>query len=61
MCIITMTTLGTALGMSASAISAASAASAAGMSALGVATGVANAALAIGTIGNGNYIFCCSR
>lgn len=52
MCIITMTALGTALGMSASAISAASAASAAGMSALGVATGVANAALAIGTIGS---------
>lgn len=51
MCIITMSTLGTALGMSTAAISSATAASAAGVSALGVATGVANAALAIGTIG----------
>lgn len=51
MCIITMTALGTALGMSAAAISAASAASAAGVSLLGVATGVANAALAVGVVG----------
>lgn len=51
MCIITMTALGTALGMSAAAISSATAASAVGVSALGVATGVANAALAIGVVG----------
>lgn len=50
MCLITMSTLGTALGMSAAAISSATAASAAGVSALGVATGIANAALAIGAI-----------
>jgi len=50
MCLISMTALGTALGMSAAAISSATAASAAGVSALGVATGVANAALAIGAI-----------
>lgn len=51
MCIITMTALGTALGMSAAAISSATAASAAGVSLLGVATGVANAALAVGVVG----------
>ena len=51
MCIITMTALGTALGMSAAAISSATAASAAGISLLGVATGVANAALAVGVVG----------
>ena len=51
MCIITMTALGTALGMSAAAISSATAASAAGASLLGVATGVANAALAVGVVG----------
>lgn len=43
MCLITMTALGTALGLS-------SAASAAGISALGVMTGVANVALAAGAI-----------
>lgn len=48
MCIITMTALGTALGMSAAAISSATAASAAGVSLLGVATGVANVALVAG-------------
>ncbi len=52
MCLITMSALGTALGMTSAAISTATAASAAGVSALGVATGVANAALAIGTIGS---------
>lgn len=51
MCIITMTALGTALGMTAAAISSATAASAVGVSALGIATGVANAALAIGVVG----------
>lgn len=51
MCIITMTALGTTLGMSAAAISSATAASAAGVSLLGVATGVANAALAVGVVG----------
>lgn len=50
MCIITMSTLGTVLGLSSAAISSATAASAAGISALGVATGVANAALAIGAV-----------
>ena len=52
MCIITMTALGTALGLSSAAIASASAASAAGVSMLGVATGIANAALAIGTVGS---------
>lgn len=52
MCIITMTALGTALGLSSAAVASASAASAVGVSALGVATGVANAALALGTIGS---------
>ena len=51
MCIITMTALGTALGMSAAAISSATAASAAGVSLIGVDTGVANAALAVGVVG----------
>ena len=51
MCIITMTALGTALGMTAAAISSATAASAAGVSLLGIATGVANAALAVGVVG----------
>lgn len=51
MCIITMTALGTALGLSSAAIASASAASAAGVSVLGVATGVANAALALGVVG----------
>lgn len=50
MCIITMTALGTALGMSAAAISSATAASAAGVSALGVMAGVANVALAAGAV-----------
>ena len=50
MCIITMTALGTALGMTAAAISSATAASAVGVSALGIATGVANVALAAGAI-----------
>lgn len=45
MCLISMTALGTALGMSAAAISSATAASAAGVSTLGVMTGVANVAL----------------
>lgn len=52
MCIITMTALGTALGLSSAAIASASAASATGVSMLGVATGIANAALAIGTVGS---------
>jgi len=51
MCIISMTTLGTALGMSAAAISSATAASSVGVSTLGVMTGVANAALAASAIG----------
>lgn len=50
MCLITMTALGTALGLSSAAIASASAASAAGISALGVMTGVANVALAAGAI-----------
>jgi len=50
MCLITMTALGTALGISSAAIASATAASAAGVSALGIATGVANAALALGAV-----------
>lgn len=50
MCIITMTALGTALGMTSAAIASATAASTAGISALGVATGIANAVLAAGAI-----------
>lgn len=50
MCIITMATLGTALGLSSTAIASATAASAAGVSALGIATGVANTAIALGAV-----------
>lgn len=50
MCILTMSAVGTALGMSTAAISAASAASAAGTSMLGVITGIANAAIGAAAI-----------
>jgi len=50
MCIITMSALGAALGLSTAAITSATAASAAGVSALGIATGVANTALALGAV-----------
>lgn len=51
MCIITMSTLGGILGMSAAAISSATAASATGISALGVATGAVNALAGLGLAG----------
>lgn len=51
MCLITMGTLGAALGMSSAAVASATAASATGVSMLGVLTGLANAALGVSALG----------